>query len=865
MKKTLFITIPVILISLFLGGYYLLNSEISPEVNEMSFPEHESGYTENNSYENENGEMESEENEEKSGKLRSSYNQKFEVPQELYNESMKKVMTAPSEEDFSDFVSTNFWTCIGPFGYEILESPGYSHTGRCNDYFYGSTIGTLLGTSQGGLWKAASTPICLTDNIPPLSISTFGVNVFNYNNIVIGTGDLTGSGSSMSYLSGVWVTTNAGANWVQAAYDQFPDHVYKIRYSGIGSLWYMSAQRGFYTSTNGGYNWTRIIPYSSTDFDFEFLNVYSTVVNNGVNNGVWKSTNAGANFTRLTGLDAVAPQGQMGDIRISIAQSLTSRIYVNITNEPTVGVYKTENSGSTWQNTNIPNHHYNQGLHNNAIAINPSNPDLILAGGGGIVRTTNNGSSWVGINSEYNFSSYHADITRIVWDSVGTGVTATSDGGFHRSSNGGLNWTSYGNNLPVAQFYNIDVAVRNNLLYVIGAAQDNSITLVKNATLNFPGIWNRYIGPGDGGDVCIIEDNPDYILASIWGSGDNINRTTNAGVVWSQIFSHATNNGVCLDDDRLGPGAWFYRSILNVVSYSQDLGANWQLVAGGGNFTSSVFNLSACRYTGGGSVVYITTSGGNRNIWVYDTFAGGGWLNRFSGLPDIQFGKVAVHPRNNTTAYALVATPNVTNKVFKTTNRGIQWADVSGDLQIVAGSGIMVRDLVPHPTNDNFLYIGTNFGCWRTTNAGVNWHRWNLAMPVGNDIRDMEFIDSVNANKFYVIAGTHGRGVWTRDAISDDPNAVNNNGIPVKYALYQNYPNPFNPSTTIKFELPVSDIVKITVYDIIGREISIIVNAKMEAGTHEIKFDASLLTSGVYFYRLETSRMIDVKKMILLK
>ena len=765
MKKILFITIPVILISLFSDGYFLLKSENPTEVNGMSFLEQESGYTENRSYENENEEMESEENEEKSEKLRSSYNQNFEVSQELYNESMKKVMTAPSEEDYSDFVSTNFWSCIGPFGFTIPGTPGFTHTGRCMDIKFENTNGPLVATSQGGLWKPSATPICLTDNIPPLSISTFDNDPLNFNKIIIGSGEIW-SGAGSNGNQGVWLTTNYGTSWIQSTINIFPGYVHKIRFSGLAGIWYMSASQGFYRSIDGGFNWTRILAIASTDFDFEGFNVYAATVSNGNLNGVWKSTNGGADFSRLIGLDAVAPQNRMLDISISIAQSAPNRIYINVTDGPTVGVYKTENNGVTWQNTNIPDHHYGQGGHNNTIAVNPVNANIVLAGGGGIVRTTNNGVSWVGIDAEYNFTSYHADVTSLRWSNDGSQVYATSDGGVHNSTNGGLNWTSYGNNLPIAQIYNIDVAVKNNSLWILGAAQDNSVVLVKDATLNFPGTWSQQIIGNDGGDVCIIEENPDYMLASRWSNGDRISRTVNGGGFgnWTQIFSHASNQEVHLDDDRLGTGAWFYRSAVNVVSYSQDLGANWQPVGGGGNFASSVFNLSVCKYNGG-SVIYITTSGGNRNIWVYDTFAGGGWLNRFTGLPDIQYGKVAVHPRNNNTAYALVSTPNVTNKVFKTTNRGIQWADVSGDLQTVAGSGIMVRDLVPHPTNDNILYIGTNFGCWRTTNTGVNWHRWNLAMPVGNDIRDMEFIDSVNANKFLCYCRNSWQGEYGQEML----------------------------------------------------------------------------------------------------
>jgi hypothetical protein len=77
--------------------------------------------------------------------------------------------------------------------------------------------------------------------------------------------------------------------------------------------------------------------------------------------------------------------------------------------------------------------------------------------------------------------------------------------------------------------------------------------------------------------------------------------------------------------------------------------------------------------------------------------------------------------------------------------------------------------------------------------------------------------------------------------------------LPVKIALLQNYPNPFNPSTTIKYELPKATEVRLSVYDILGREVSVLVNEKKEAGVHEVKFDGSNLSSGVYFYRLSVS------------
>ena len=85
------------------------------------------------------------------------------------------------------------------------------------------------------------------------------------------------------------------------------------------------------------------------------------------------------------------------------------------------------------------------------------------------------------------------------------------------------------------------------------------------------------------------------------------------------------------------------------------------------------------------------------------------------------------------------------------------------------------------------------------------------------------------------------------------------------YKLNQNYPNPFNPATVISWQLPVRSYITLRVYDILGREVSTLVNKELEAGYHEINFDASNLTSGIYFYRLTTPKYTLVKKMLLMK
>jgi hypothetical protein len=89
--------------------------------------------------------------------------------------------------------------------------------------------------------------------------------------------------------------------------------------------------------------------------------------------------------------------------------------------------------------------------------------------------------------------------------------------------------------------------------------------------------------------------------------------------------------------------------------------------------------------------------------------------------------------------------------------------------------------------------------------------------------------------------------------------------IPEKYELYQNYPNPFNPSTSIKFDIPKAEKVELIVFDILGKEIAKLVNERLEAGTYEYYFDASSLSSGLYFYRLGSGSLSFTKRMLLIK
>jgi hypothetical protein len=89
--------------------------------------------------------------------------------------------------------------------------------------------------------------------------------------------------------------------------------------------------------------------------------------------------------------------------------------------------------------------------------------------------------------------------------------------------------------------------------------------------------------------------------------------------------------------------------------------------------------------------------------------------------------------------------------------------------------------------------------------------------------------------------------------------------IPPLPLLHQNYPNPFNPSTAIKYELPRASLVKLSVYDVLGREVATLVNAVEEPGYKSVEWNATGVASGVYFYTLTAGSFVSVKKMLVLR
>jgi photosystem II stability/assembly factor-like uncharacterized protein len=271
------------------------------------------------------------------------------------------------------------------------------------------------------------------------------------------------------------------------------------------------------------------------------------------------------------------------------------------------------------------------------------------------------------------------------------------------------------------------------------------------------------------------------------------------------------------------------------------------------------------------------------------TNAGANWVPETSGTPNKLF---SVYFINENTGWS-VGGPS-SPKIIKTTNGGDNWftqtTSISTPLYSVmfsgpdtgwAVAGYIGGETIIKTTNGGVVWFSQSSGdtgylrdCWvknsltafavgqsgkliYTTNGGTNWIRQSPLTPV-----ELWSIDFPNDSIGYAIGGTV--VLKTTNGGITFVNSQQNN-IPDKFVLYQNYPNPFNPATIIKFDIPSNCFTTVTVYDIIGNEILVLVSSQLTPGTYEISFDGSNFASGIYYYKMVSEDFSSVRKMILIK
>jgi photosystem II stability/assembly factor-like uncharacterized protein len=775
----------------------------------------------------------------------------------------------------------------------ILEGPT-NIGGRISDVELSPTSFDTIyaGIASGGVFKSTdggTTWFAIFDETLAMSIGDIVVDPTDPNIVYVGTGEVNGGGGSVTYGgNGVYKSTDAGQSWTHLGLEATeyisriivnPQNPQVIYLGAMGKLWGKNSERGLYRSTNGGGSWenklfisdsTGCIDVAVNPADPNIL--YSAMWERirrpdrrsygGPTCGLYRSSDAGETWTELTnGLPNNSPN--IGRIGISVSASSPNIIYAIYADNIGYfyGVYISTNGGDTWTRTNdgaLNSLFSSYGWWFGNIRVDPLNPDNVYVLGLDVYKTTNAGSSWF-----YSSGSMHVDQHGLyVHPQNNSFVVAGNDGGIYKSSNGGSSWMKF-SIMPITQFYTCEVDYQfPQRLY--GGTQDNGTNRTLAGGLND---WTNILG-GDGFYVLVDPTDNNFVYAEYQYGG--FARSTNGG----SSFNYGLN-GVSGSDrfnwstpyiiDPTNPAKLYLGT--QKVYKSTNRAALWTAISpdltngtpSGNQVYGTITTLAPA--ASDTNVVYVGTDDGN--VWA--TLDGGtNWTNISTTLPGRWVTRVAIDPYDAMVAYVTLSGYRYDEylpHVFRTTDAGTSWQDISSNLPEAP-----VNDLIVDPNITGRLYVGTDVGVFYTDSLGVSWNYLGQNLP-NAPITDLVLHNPTRT----LIAATYGRSMYSID-LTPVTNVEKENSLVDKFVLFQNYPNPFNPTTKIKFTVLQSvilseakNLVTLKVFDVLGNEITTLLDEEKPFGTYEMEFDASGLSSGIYIYKLRIGNLIQSKKMVLIR
>ncbi len=355
--------------------------------------------------------------------------------------------------------------------------------------------------------------------------------------------------------------------------------------------------------------------------------------------------------------------------------------------------------------------------------------------------------------------------------------------------------------------------------------------------------------------------NWDIIVDRVFGEGyagiinDFASNSSGFFVAASQGFyrkldtdPHWTYEGMDLDESNVtnvaaSETAIFVSTGSNTIFYSISDGDQWHPIMSGLP-SATVLDLAYCN-----NYVYAALANG-LGIYKYDFFSNDSiWVEANNGLGNLYVNALYVD----------------NNSIYAATNNGLYKSIDNGDSWTRIDNGINNTEFNSVYANGDNIYVGASYATvFFSQDGGSTWT--NIAENLHSTYGE---IVSVFADDSVAYVGLMGKGVWTRP-LSEFVVGVSDEEIPSKFVLKQNYPNPFNPTTTIEYSIPNVGSknlspVQLKIYDVLGREITTLVNQRKSPGNYSVKFDASNLPSGTYFYTLRVGNFVSTKKMILMK
>lgn len=707
----------------------------------------------------------------------------------------------------------------------IIELQGY--------IFVGTYGGGVYRSSDGGVnWTAPSigntlfiTSLVASDPYLFAGAGSLGVYRSSDNGVtweqklnVFGVDAMCKSGNKVFASSSNYTdyTTDNGETWHNV---QPLEGAIIFSYYCEGDTIFAGGQTKIYRSTDNGNSFTTInlnLGFSIVNI-YSFISIGSTLYAATSYDGVYKSTDFGTNW--IPSNDGMGPK----DVRaITLTNSSTL-----IAGSHYVGMYRSTDLGLLWNKSNTG---FPAGC--SILSLLESDSSIYAGTRDGVYRTDNNGDNWIkltGTNDTINYGSIWGMCAKdgVIYASTFLQFNTT----VYKTTDKGLTWMRSGNGFPSNLVFIKDLATSGD--NIIAATYEGIYYSSDNGS-------NWYPSNLAGQNIESVTASGGFAYTLVLGSG--IYRSGNNGLSWSLVLQSSVDY---VDIAALDNNA-FAGSFFQGARYSPNYGSIWY-TSNGYPSDASVFVIGP---VGNGMVLAGTDL---EPSWIYVSFNNGEYYSPYS---DGLFENASVEAFASNETFNFAGTDY--NGVWRRYLPGVP-------VELVSFTSVV---------NDNSVNL-----LWETATETNNYryeiYRFN--QNISNEWQRIGFIEGKGTtnerNNYSFIDDNLDAGIYKYklkqldfDGSFKYSQEVEAEVKPLtEFTLYQNFPNPFNPTTIIYYSIPADGKVSIVVYNLLGEKLTTLVDDEIEAGNHQVKFDAFEFNSGIYIYTLTAGSFKQSKKMILLK
>lgn len=766
------------------------------------------------------------------------------------------------------------WATKGPGNIGARVNAIAVHPGNEQIIYAGFSSGGLYKTTNGG-----NSWFPIFDDRAYLAIGAIAIDPNNPETIYVGTGDPNITG--YPFLGdGLYRSTNGGQNWTRIGLEDTriiskiiidPSNSLRIHVGAMGLPFERNRQRGLYTTNDGGKTWKQSLFVSEKagicDIVIDPLkpnilyaaswtrirNNHESIIN-GPDSGIFKSTNSGQTWTRLSG--GGWPSGNLSRIGLAFYSGNPDLVFAIVVNTDSQmqNIYRSADGGTSWEplivfgQSNLPSTVLGgMGWYFGKIAVNPNNPAELFVLSISLWKTSDGGKFWTPVGDGY----IHSDKHELVYLPSGA-ILVGSDGGINQSGDGGKTWTDI-ESIPTTQFYRVDYNPNVPSLYY-GGAQDHGTVSGSSLAQN----WRRMEG-GDGFQMRFHPTDPNIMWAQT--QNGTIRASTDGGFTFQLALRGIDRNDRINWDAPLvlskhDPNV-LYAATHRVYKNSTGVAALWQAISPdltdgdvfGRNFhTISCLDESAIN----ADVLMAGTSDGN--VW-YSSNAGANWNRVDAGLPERYVTAVKTSPSKANTFYVSHSGYRDNDNfahIHISRDQGKSWSSLAGDMPPLA-----INDILILPGyQDNVLFAATDGGVYASVNAGKNWDRLGSNLPI-----IAAYSLAWNVAKNELVVGTHGKSILAYPLQKLLTNVVTKTRLTnLPNDQLKAYPLPFQASLNLDWELPIGDQAwKLVVFDGSGK---VVFAQNLSNATRGTQLNTQYWSKGLYFIQLSNGMSQISRKVI---